>query len=415
MPYVVKDKILFLSSASKILSSSLDYHMTLKSIGELVVESVADFCTIDILENGKLQRVVVRMSDRKKDIEAQKFYDFPSDPKNKNATYDTMKLGKPIIIKKVNNKWINSVSKIREERELMKKINFSSFMFTPLQSRGQVIGVMTIGSIQKGFVYSDADAVFIKELADRAGITIDKAKLYTEAREAIRIRDEFLSIASHELKTPLTSILLSLQLILRRLEKNTHKFAESEEIFKAVEISITQSKRMSRLINDLLDVSLITSDYFQIDPEEVNLTGLLKDVEMKFEVILKHKKIDLVIKEAQENVTGYWDRVRIEQVISNLISNALKYGNGKPILIKTELQKDHVLIKVKDRGIGIRPEDKDRIFKVFNRGLDVKSYKGIGVGLFISKKIVDAHKGELIVNSSLGNGSTFIVKLPVKN
>ncbi len=414
MPYIVKDKILFLSSASKILSSSLDYHLTLASIGKLIVESVADFCTIDILENGKLTRVVVRMSDRKKNIEAQEFYDFPSDPKNKNATYDVIKLGKPIIISKVNNKWINSVSKIQEERELMKKFNFSSFMFIPLQSRGQVIGVMTIGSIQKGFSYSDADAIFIKELADRAGITIDKAKLFTEAQEAIRIRDEFLSIASHELKTPLTSILLSLQLILRRLEKSTHKSAESEEILKAVEISITQSKRMSRLINDLLDVSLIASDYFQIDPEEVNLTGLLKDVEMKFEVILAHKKIELIIKENEENIIGYWDRVRIEQVISNLISNALKYGNSKPILVKTEIQKDCVLIKVKDRGIGIRPEDKDRIFKVFNRGLDVKGYKGIGVGLFISKKIVDAHEGELIVNSTPGNGTTFTVKLPIK-
>ncbi len=414
MPYIVRDKILFLSSASKILSSSLDYHMTLTSIGELIVESVADFCTIDILENGKLERVVVRMSDEKKDSEAQKFHDFPSDPKNKNATYDAIRLGKPIIINKVNNKWINSVSKIKEERELMKKFNFSSFMFIPLQSRGQVIGVMTIGSIQKDFTYSEADSIFIKELADRAGITIDKAKLYTEAQEAIRIRDEFLSIASHELKTPLTSILLSLQLILRRLEKSTHKTVESEEIFKAIEISITQSKRMSRLINDLLDVSLITSNYFQIDPEEVNLTGLLKDVEMKFEVILKHKNINLVIKEKEENIIGNWDRVRIEQVVSNLISNAIKYGNGKPILLKTEVQGDYVLIKVKDKGIGIRDEDKERIFKVFNRGLDAKNYKGIGVGLFISKKITDAHKGELGVASKLGNGSTFTVKLPVK-
>lgn len=414
MPYIVKDKILFLSTASKILSSSLDYHVTLMSIGELIVESVADFCTIDILENGKLQRVVVKMSDPKKNKEAQKFHDFPSDPKNKNATYDAIKLGKPIIIENVTHKWINSVSKFQEERELMKKINFSSFMFVPLQSRGQVIGVMTIGSIQKNFKYTEPDAIFIKELADRAGITIDKAKLYTEAQEAIRIRDEFLSIASHELKTPLTSILLSLQLILRRLEKSTIKSKESEDILKSVEISIAQSKRMSRLINDLLDISLITSDYFQIDPEEVNLTGLLKDVEMKFEVILKHKNISLNILEKDENIIGFWDRIRIEQVISNLISNAIKYGNGRPINLRTEKLGDSVYIKVKDRGIGIKKEDKDRIFKVFSRGSDVKHYKGIGVGLFISKKIVDAHKGELSVNSKEGNGSTFIVSLPIK-
>src|SRR5690606_32607718 len=132
---------------------------------------------------------------------------------------------------------------------------------------------------------------FIKELSDRAAITVDKAKLFTQAQEAIRTRDEFLSIASHELKTPLTSILLSLQLILRRVQKSSVKIEANEEILRAIEIGIEQSKRMSRLISDLINVSLTSSEFFQIYPEPVNLTGLLKDVDMKFELILKSKKI----------------------------------------------------------------------------------------------------------------------------
>lgn len=414
MPYVVTDKILFLSSASKILSSSLDYHSTLKNVAELIVESVADFCMIDILEEDDLRRVVVKISDHRKDKLAQKFYDFPPDPKNKSAIYDAARKRRPIIIKQVTDTWLSKVSRFDEEKNLVKKLNFSSFIFVPLESRHEVIGVMTIGSTEKNFTYSEDDGIFIKELADRAGITVDKAKLYSEAQDAIRARDEFLAVASHELKTPLTSVLLSLQLVLRKLEKSTIKIDASEEVIKAVEVGIQQSKRMSRLINDLLDVSETSSEYFHIYKEEVNLSELIKDIELKFEIILKEKKIKLTVKEEDKNIKGYWDKIRLEQAISNLIANAIKYGNGKPINVLTKKTDSGIEIKVKDKGKGIIKEDRSRIFKVFNRGSDVKDYKGIGVGLFLTKQIIEAHGGEIGLFSKEGEGSVFTIKLPIK-
>lgn len=415
MPYIVQDKILFLSTASKILSSSIDYNVTLVSIAKLVVESVADFCMIDILDDERLQRVVVKMSDQKKNAIAQKFYDFPPDPRNQNAIYDAAKTSSPIIIKKVTNGWLSNVSRFSEEKKLVKELGFSSLIFVPLHSRGKIIGVMTIGSMEKGFSYSEDDAVFIQELADRAAITVDKAMLFAEAQEAIRTRDEFLSIASHELKTPLTSILLSLQLILRRVKRSSVKIDSNEEIIRAIEIGIEQSKRMSRLINDLINVSLTSSEFFQIYPEPVNLTGLVKDVFTDFELILKSKKIELIIKEENQNIVGFWDRIRIEQVVSNLVSNAIKYGNGKPITLYTRKDKSSVIIEVSDKGIGIRHDELNKIFGVFNRSSDVAyGYKGIGVGLFIAKKIVEAHNGEISVSTRVGKGSTFSVKLPLK-
>lgn len=416
MPYIVQDKILFLSSASKILSSSIDYHVTLVSIAKLVVESVADFCMIDILNDDKLQRVTVKMYDHKLNDVAQEFYNFPPDPRNKNAIYDAARISSPIIIKEVTSEWLSNVSKFDEEKLLVKKLGFSSLIFVPLHSRGKIIGVMTIGSVEKGFSYSEDDAIFIQELADRAAITVDKAILFTEAQDAIRTRDEFLSIASHELKTPLTSILLSLQLILRRVKRSSVKIDSNEEIIRAIEIGIEQSKRMSRLINDLINVSLTSSEFFQIYTEPVNLTGLLKDVYTDFELILKSKKIELKIKEETENLVGEWDRIRIEQVISNLVSNAIKYGNGKPITISARKENSWAIIEVSDKGIGIRKDEFNKIFGVFNRSSDVAyGYKGIGVGLFIAKKIVEAHNGELNVSSELGKGSKFTVKLPLKN
>lgn len=413
MPYIVGDKIYFLSSASKILSSSLDYNVTLVSIAKLVVDAVADFCMIDIREDEYLHRVVVKMHEPAKNKLAQDFYNFPPDPQNKNAIYDALNLGQPIIIQKVTKEWLRRVSKIPEEINLVKSLGFSSVIFVPLQSRGQTIGVMTIASTQPGFEYSGDDAVFIKELADRAAITVDKAKLFTELQEAIRTRDEFLAVASHELKTPLTSILLSLQLILRRLQKSTSKSIASEEILRAVEVSIEQSKRLSRLINDLLDVTQTSSQYFQLVYKKENLSSLLKDINRKFEIILKQKNIKLKIKEEEKNIVGMWDKIRLEQAISNLISNAIKYGEGKPIVLSTKRMDDSVFIQVKDKGIGIRKEDQIKIFKVFNRSMDVKNYKGIGVGLFIAKNIIEAHDGEINLESTLGKGTTFSILIPI--
>lgn len=413
MPYIVQDRIYFLSTASKILSSSLDYNVTLVSIAKLVVDSIADFCMIDLREGAYLHRVTIKMHDPAKNKLAQEFYDFPPDPRNEDSIYDALNSGKPIIIKKVTKEWLASVSEIPEEKALIKKLNFSSLIFVPLQSRGNTIGVLTIASCDSNFEYSANDAVFIKELADRAAITVDKARLYTEAQEAIRIRDEFLSVASHELKTPLTSILLSLQLILKRLEKSTSKSIASDEILRAVDTSIQQSKRMSRLINDLLDITQTSSQYFQLVPEKVKLSDLIDDIQGKFEIILKERNITLKIVEKDKNIVGYWDRLRLEQAISNLISNAIKYGEGKPITLLTTMEENEVVIEVVDKGMGVKERDESKIFQVFNRGSDVKSVKGIGVGLFIAKNIVEAHGGRISLESEFGKGTTFSVFLPL--
>ena len=410
MPYIVRNKIDFLSSTSKILSSSLDYNVTLVSIAKLVVESVADFCMIDLFDEGELKRVTVKMFDKKKNKLAQKFYNFPPDPKNKSAIYDAARLGYPIIIKETTDKWLENVSNFNNERILVRELGFTSLIFVPLQSRNEVIGVITIASIEKGFSYDMEDSIFIKEIADRAAITVDKARLYSQAQEAIKTRDEFLAIASHELKTPLTSILLSLQLILKRLKKTSQS---DDELTKSVEVAIETSKRMSVLIKDLLNVSLTSSEYFQIYPEPLNLSELLKEIYINFELLLKNKNQKLLIKENEKNLIVSWDKIRMEQAISNLVSNSIKYGLSKPITIYTEKKENIVKITVEDKGIGISNHEKKVIFDVFKRGEAIKKkYGGIGVGLFIASKIVEAHNGEITIEDKKGKGSKFIIQIP---
>jgi signal transduction histidine kinase len=412
MPYIVGDKMHFLSEASKILSSSIDYNVTLAVVAKLLVTNIADFCIIDILEGHKLKRLAVKVSDPTKQKLALKMFDFIPNPKNKLAIYDTAKLGTPVIIPKATKRWLRTVSRIEEERKVIQELALNSHLFVPLKSRGEVIGVLTIASMDKNFSYSNEDAVFIEELATRIAIAVDKARLYSEAQNALQMRDEFLSIASHELKTPLTSILLNLQGVLKKISNINSKEPQIEEIRKMVELSKHQSDRMTRLINDLLNVSVASTGRLKIEKEKMDLSALVEDVLLQFKTKLESSHIKVIFKN-KEKIVGRWDKIRLEQVISNLLSNAIKYGNNKPIVIELRKEEKSAVFIIKDNGIGIGKKDQEMIFQQFRRAVAPQTYSGLGVGLYISNQIVDAHKGSIFVSSIPGKGSTFTVILPL--
>ncbi len=414
MPYKIKDKIKFLSEASKILSSSLDYNSTLSVIAKLAVSQFADYCMIDILDaKGKLLRVTTQIDDKSLHKLAQKMFDFPSDPKNKQAVYEVAKTGNSILVETISEEWLKGASRNPEERKLIKKLGLHSFMFTPLKSRQTIIGVLTLVSNNPKFSYTKSDLLLAEELSSRAGIAVDKARLYMEAQDAVRMRDEFLSIASHELKTPLTSILLNLQLALMKIHSATNQKTVPKDVVKLIETNISQSRRMSRLINDLLNISVISSGRLEIEKEECDLSSLIADILPRFSKSLKRRKTKIVFKK-KPGIIGNWDSLRIEQVMSNLISNALKYGNNKPVSISLSKLGNIAKVEIHDEGIGIAKQDQGFIFERFKRAVASKEYKGLGVGLYISRQIVEAHGGKLKVVSQYKKGSTFTVDLPIK-
>lgn len=410
MPYLIKDKIEFLSDASKILSSSLDYNVTLASLAKLIVNSVADFCMIDISKNGSMKRVAIRVSNHKLQKIANEFYKYSPDPKNKKTMYDGAKARKPVIIKRVTKSWLKTVSKIEEERMLVEKLNHKSYIFAPLISREKIIGVMTIASGGKS--YSELDGLFFQELAIRAGTAVDKARLYKEARDAIRDRDEFLAIASHELRTPLTSILLNLQLVLRKIRNTEKNKLNMENIVKSIEYSESQSYRLAKLINDLLNISVVSSGRLKIEKEKMEFSGLVEKVLNKFDAQFKDAKVQVDFKNGEE-VFGFWDKVRLEQVISNLLSNSIKYGRGNPVVVSLEKENKKLIFSVKDTGIGIDKKRQKHVFEKFSRAVATKEFKGLGVGLYISRQIVEAHDGKIFLSSKKNEGTTFQVELPI--
>jgi PAS domain S-box-containing protein len=234
----------------------------------------------------------------------------------------------------------------------------------------------------------------------------------TDLEDAVRARDEFLSIASHELKTPLTSLQLRTQILQRAIKKDDPAAFKPEKIILLVEQTDKQVSRLTRLVDDMLDVSRIRSGNLTMELEHCDLSDLVHEVIDRLKDQFRNASYDVPKVVLSGVVDGNWDRLRLEQVITNLLTNAIRYGNKKEIQVRLKNHENRVRLEVQDHGIGIPEELRERIFNRFERAVDVNEVSGLGLGLFITKQIVIAQGGRIWVESELGRGSTFIVEVP---
>ncbi|MEW5851982.1 MAG: ATP-binding protein [Myxococcota bacterium] len=234
-----------------------------------------------------------------------------------------------------------------------------------------------------------------------------------KAQQAVQARDEFLSIASHELKTPLTSLVLQIQSLRRMAQRfGSLDQAPPDVVAASLEGVDRQLKRLDGLVGNLLDVARITAGRLGLSLEDVDLASLTRDVVERFAQQAAQAGCSLVVG-ADTPVRGRWDRIRVEQVITNLLSNAVKYGAGGPVEVSVAEVGGQARLAVRDHGMGISPEDVPRIFERFERAVPARHYGGLGLGLFITRQIVTAHGGTISVTSQPGQGSTFTVDLPL--
>ncbi len=299
-------------------------------------------------------------------------------------------------------------------------------MVSPLFLRGRVMGAISLSSFDPEKRYDERDLSLHEELARRASIAVENARLFQEAQEAISARDEFLSIASHELKTPLTSLSLQLQILMRSFQKSISEMKAtgvgdidtvpvSVKLVKSVEGCEKQSNKLTSLLDELMDLTRIRIGKMQLDRENVDLAAIVTEVANRFKAEATQRGAAISVQSAPSTV-GVWDRVRIEQIASNLISNALKYGEGKPIsiFVENDVPNRKAKLVVKDQGLGISEEMQEKIFERFERaGVSGKKISGLGLGLYITRQIVEAHGGSIKVDSKVGNGSVFTVDLPL--
>ncbi|MBC7539899.1 MAG: PAS domain S-box protein [Bacteriovorax sp.] len=234
-----------------------------------------------------------------------------------------------------------------------------------------------------------------------------------DLQNALIARDEFLSIASHELKTPLTSLKLHSQIFKKGVDKGIPDAYSAKRIDSLAEQVEKQVSKLNRLVDDMLDISRIRTGKLTLQPQNFDLNELINEV---FEILngqfTSSNYLEPIFKKDVESISVFWDRIRIEQVLINLLTNAIRYGNGKQIHLTLTTTDNKVFLNLKDNGIGIAKENLDKIFYRFEKIKNPNEVSGLGLGLFISKQIVDAHAGKLWVESELGVGSEFKIEMP---
>jgi signal transduction histidine kinase len=316
-----------------------------------------------------------------------------------------------MLIESLTPELIRKIARSEQHARLIAATGVRSIIAVPMMVRGRPLGVLTFFTSRSGRRYTATELTVLEDLAQRAALSVENARLYREAQDAIRLRDEFLSIASHELKTPLTPLSLKLQMLASEARRQAESpFRRAVEDYIAV--GSRQVKKLSELVNDLLDVARIAGGRLRLEFEEVELGALVREVVTRYEPEAARAGSRLALEEAPEAVTGHWDRLRLEQVITNLVDNAIKYGSGKPIHVSLDSDASQARLRVKDEGIGIAPEHLSRIFQRFERAVSERHYGGLGLGLYITRTIVEALGGNIQVESSPGLGATFTVVLP---
>jgi signal transduction histidine kinase len=319
-----------------------------------------------------------------------------------------LETGKPILFSKITEEDISKYTSGDEAHaRLLYGLGVSSGIVVPLIAREHKLGLIVMHYGPSGRAYHEEDLAAAEEFAHRAAIALDNARLYQKAQEAVRSREEFLSIASHELRTPLAA----LSLIHERMEGLVGGLGISGDIPQLLTRCDGNVRSLTHLVDTLLDVTRIRQGQLEMARARVDLVALARDV------ISRHSfgASGVTLRaDGEAEVTGFWDPARVEQIITNLVLNAVKYGRGRPIEVGVRASEDGRLawLSVSDQGIGIAPEDLGKLFRIFERINRGPGSEGLGLGLYISQRIAEAHGGRITVESGLGQGSVFTVELP---
>ncbi|MFY1831424.1 ATP-binding protein [Myxococcus fulvus] len=407
-----KVRDLLMAESGAVLASSLDEESVLRNMAKRVVPTFADWCFVDLVEDGAYRRLEVahlRPEDAGLARVLLRHGLHPAGHPEHAPTLPLLK-GVPLHVEHLTPGQAAAFAHDAEHLQVIREVGPVSVIAVPLLARGQSLGVFSFVHAHSGRHYTPDDLVFATELARRVSLSMENARLYRKAQEAIRLRDEFMSIASHELKTPLTPLKLKLQALSRELSRHPGPIPR-EVVTKYLEVGDLQIKKLTELVDELLDVSRIASGRLSLDLRRLELAPVVREVVAQYELPARRAGSTLALDVGTVPVEGEWDRLRLEQVVMNLVDNAVKYGRGNPIQVRLVPVEGGVHLVVRDEGIGIAPESLPRLFGRFERAVSERNYGGLGLGLYITRMLVEAMGGRVHVESTLGKGSTFTVEL----
>ncbi|AKU99134.1 Signal transduction histidine kinase CheA [Labilithrix luteola] len=405
----------FLAKASKLLTESLDYEEVMRRLARLIVSELADWCVIDVKEGDRVRRLVGEHTDPAKHVLLEELCrKYPCKLESTAPAAEVMRTGEVLLLPELTDEILRTRCTNDEHAKLIVGLGTRSLVAVPLVLRGRMLGAITLGSASPEHRYGPAHLSLIREIADRAAIAIENAHLFQQTQRAVQLREEFLMVASHELRTPLTPIKIQNQ-ILKRLVESIPKEAlpKRDAVLAAAERSLDSIESLERLSRNLLDVSRIGAGTFRPQREELDLSRLVRDMLEGYAPMCKSLGCEVHLR-ADHPVQGSWDRAMLEQLVGNLVTNAMKFGAGKPIDIEVETTEGggEAQLVVRDHGIGIAKEDQTRIGARFERACSARNYGGLGLGLYIVREVVLSHRGSVRVESEPGHGASFIVALP---
>ncbi|WAS91586.1 PAS domain S-box protein [Nannocystis punicea] len=404
-------RAVLLSETSKLLASSLDVIASLEEVVRHVAPAAADLAIVELLDDhgkfGPSHPVAVAADDAEL---AAGYHELSRRLGQAHGRGELLALVRHGEVRSTVVRLDGAppvLPGVPKHEPLAERLRYRSTVLVPLTARHERLGVLVLAARTRAF---DADDLALaEELALRIAQSLDVARLYGEMQTALHKRDEFIAVASHELRTPLTPLMLQLG----RLEHLCHGRAPLTTAVAAPKVHtiVRQTERLHRLIEELLDVSQITSGRIHLEPEPLDLVALIRETLDGFAERLARARCPVQL-DMPARAVGRWDRSRLEQIVSNLLANAMKYGAGKPIDISLATTPDCVQLSVRDRGIGISLKDQARVFQRFERAVSERHYGGFGLGLWVTRHVAEAMGGSVSVESTPAVGSTFRVHLP---
>jgi PAS domain S-box-containing protein len=399
----------FLSDVGTVLAGSLDYRTTLDRVAQLATRELAQACVVEMLVDQTLQPVAVAHVDRDKEPLVQKSVrSMPSESRMERGVAHVVRTGRPELLGDISGAGSIGEALGLEDSNILRELGAQSYMCVPLTARSKTFGALVFVAAP-GRQYGSDELLLAEELARRAALAIDNARLYEQAQTAIRMREEVLAVVSHDLRNPLGTIRGGATQLLAAgngTEQQALTVRIAERIARA-------SDRMIYMIRDLLDFSSIEAGKLRIETAGHAPDALVTEVVEMLQPIAAEKRVRLEKNVEVTHLKVRCDHERIMQVFSNLIGNAIKFTDeGGTVTVRARGEDSHVLFSVTDTGPGIATEDLEHIFDRYWQAKR-RTRESLGLGLAISKAIMESHGGTIWVESTVGMGTTFFFTLPL--
>ncbi len=401
-------ELALLAQAGEVLGRSTEYQETLADLARLMVPVLADWCVVDVFEADGLRRVGIAHVDADRVALAEEVQRrYPPDPES-GATRVAV-TGEPLLITEVSDEMIAAGARDAEHLRMLQELDIRSVLAVPLAARGSVLGAMTLIRSAASRRYDEGDLPLVTDIARRAAIAVDNARLLHESTDALRMRDEFLATASHDMRTPLATVLGYLQLAQRHVAAIPEAGRLPEYLARAERTAV----RLARLVAELMDVSLIRNGQpLPLALTEVDLGELVRHAASEHQLLSGTH--DITVQAPAEPIPTVTDESRIQRILDNLLGNAIKYSeDGTRIVVAAVVDGDSACITVTDQGVGIPADELATVFERFHRASTGRAAPGVGLGLAGSREVARQLGGDVSAESEPGIGSTFTVRIPM--